>query len=155
MTARHTDNLRSRHPRQRLLLAIAAALFVIAAVIVLVVVWRRGSDGPASGSPDAVTDQLAHALGAHSRKQVVAVACPGTGRAVARQTRTVLADVSSARRSGSAEVNGTVAVARIELVVSARTSASTAPPVSATVALQRADDSGWCVAAFAATLPAQ
>lgn len=155
MTARHTDNLRSRHPRQRLLLAVAVGLLAIAAVLVLVVVLRDRSDGPQPGSPDAVTDQLASALTAHSRKQVAALACAGAGRAVLSQARSVLRSNRSARRVGTAEVNGAVAVGRIELDVAsagAPGSASAAPAVSATVALQKNGDT-WCVAAFAAALP--
>lgn len=144
-----TTPTRAPHPRQRLLLIIAGVLLVAVIVIVLIVTLG-GSDGPPPGSPDAVTDQLAAALQAHSPAQVAAVTCPGDDGQVSSQTRAALTGNSSAQRAGSAEVNGTVAVARIMLAPSASSSAA---PVPATVALQRSKQAGWCVAAFAAALP--
>ncbi|HEY8300786.1 MAG TPA: hypothetical protein VIG48_02705 [Jatrophihabitans sp.] len=136
------------HPRQRLLLAIAAGLIAIAVGLVLVVTLRGGSDAPAPGSPDAVTDQLAAGLQAHSATQVAATACPGASASLDRQTHSVLTDTRAAERQSATDVHGTVGVARLTLDLPRA-------PAVATVALQHPRGADWCVAAFAVTHPAR
>ena len=133
-----------RHPRQNQLLAVAAVLLGAAIVLVLVVTLRSGTDGPASGSPDAVTDSLAAALRAHDAGKVGAVSCRAARAEVARETRGVVANALTAQRHGSAQAQGSLAVAQI---------AVTTPHGSgnATVAL-RSTEGSWCVASFAVAL---
>lgn len=151
MTTPPPEPTQAAHPRQRLLLIIAGVLLAAVVAIVLVITLRGGSDAPAPGSPDAVTDQLAAALQAHSRDQVAAVACPGDSGQLAAQTRAALAVNRSAQRAGTADAQGKVAVGRIMLALSG--AASSDGPIPATVAMQQAKGSDWCVAAFAVALP--
>ncbi len=141
---RRTDILRSR---QTQLLILAGVLIVAAVVLALVVALRSGSDGPAAGSPDAVTDSLATALRAHDSGKVAASACPPARATVARETRAVVSTATAAARRGSAQIQGDVAVAQIA-VVTARASAA------ATVAL-RLRTGTWCVASFSVALPTE
>lgn len=137
---------RPTHPRQRLLLAVAAGLIAVAVALVLVVTLRSGSDGPAAGSPEAVIDRLATALQQHAPARIAALACPGTANALARRTSNVLADTRAATRQGSADTHGTVGVARLALALSNASAV-------ATVALQHPRGAGWCVAGFAVARP--
>jgi hypothetical protein len=126
-----------RHPRQNLILAGALALLAAVVVIVLVITLR-GSDGPAAGSPDAVTDQFAAAVAAHDPSAVRAVTCPAQRARLAREiTRGDLENVTSARRKVTAEVQGAVAVDLIGLQYGSQ-------PGSMTVALRQTADA-WCV----------
>jgi len=135
-----------QHPRQNQLLALAAVLIVAAVVLVLVVTLRGGSDGPASGSPDAVTDSLAAALRAHDSGKVADTACHSARVALAQQTRDVVDAVVAAARHGSAQTQGSLAVAQIAVTTSNGSA-------NATVALRSAHGA-WCVASFAVALPA-
>lgn len=134
-----------RHPRQNQLLAVATVLLVAVLVLVLVVTLRGGADGPAAGSPDAVTDSLAAALRAHDSDKVATTSCGSARTAVTRETRAVVDSVTAAARHGSAQTQRDVAVAQIA-VTTANGSAN------ATVALRRTDGA-WCVASFAVALP--
>ncbi|HEY2296832.1 MAG TPA: hypothetical protein VGH43_03820 [Jatrophihabitans sp.] len=126
-----------RHPRQNLILACAGALLAAVVVIVLVLTLS-GSDGPATGSPDAVTDQLAAALHAHDVAGVRDLSCRAQRAIVARDvTRGALAHVTSARRKATAEVQGDVAVDLIGLEYGSQ-------PGSMTVALRHVGDA-WCI----------
>ena len=138
--------MRSRHPRQRLLLAIAVGLIALAVTLVLVVTLRRGSDGPAAGSPDAVTDQLAAAVLAHSPARVGELSCAGDQRAVVRRLRGLTRDLATATRRGTAQVQGDVAVGLVGL----RTSTSSSG--SMTVALRQVGTT-WCVTSIAPSIP--
>jgi hypothetical protein len=134
-----------RHPRQNQLLGVAGVLIVAAIALALVVTLGGGSDGPAAGSPDAVTDSLAAALRAHDSGKVADTACRSARAAVRQGTRSVLDSVVAATRHGSAHTRGNLAVAQIA-VTTANGSAN------ATVAL-RSTGGGWCVASFAVALP--
>jgi hypothetical protein len=135
----------ARHPRQNQLLALAGVLIVVAVALVLVVTLRGGSDGPASGSPDAVTDSLAAALRAHDSGKIADTACRSARAAVARGTRGVVAGVVGATRHGSAQTQGALAVAQIAVTTASGSA-------NATVAL-RSTGGAWCVASFAVALP--
>ena len=136
-------------------------MLVVAAGILVLVVTLGGSDGPAAGSPDAVTDDLAAAVQAHDAARVSALSCVSPRARVIREVGGVLDRTTSAQRDGSADVRGDVAVNRIKLDVDQRhllpgpsgaaTSTSNAS-VIATVALQRVAGK-WCVGAFAVALP--
>jgi hypothetical protein len=133
-----------RHPRQNLILAVAAGLLAAVVVIVLVVTLR-GSDGPPAGSPDAVTDQLAAALRAHDVARARAVACTGQRAQVTRAIgRALPGELESAQRRASAEVQGEVAVDLIALQSATQSG-------SMTVALRQGADA-WCVTSIAVSM---
>jgi hypothetical protein len=133
-----------RHPRQNLILAVAAALLAAVVVIVLVVTLR-GSDGPASGSPDAVTDQFAAALRGHDTARMQELTCAPQRGTVAHALADAPTDITSAVRRGSAEVQGEFAVDLIDL-------RSAAASGSVTVALREVSGT-WCVGSVAIALP--
>jgi hypothetical protein len=142
----HSEPARpARHPRQNQLLAAAGVLIVAAVVLVLIVVLRSGSDAAPSGSADGIIDSFAAALRSHDADKVAAVTCRADRAAVASQTRAVLPVVTAATRKGSAQTQGTIAVAQI---------AVTGPSGSANATVAAQQSAGaWCVASFAVALP--
>jgi hypothetical protein len=129
--------------RQTVLLGVAGALIAAAVVLALVVTLGR-SDGPAPGSPEAVADDFAAALRTGSADRVAELACGAARDRVARAARPVLGQ--AAARSGSAAVQGAVAVARLR--ITPRSGAA----LVGTLGLQQSDGT-WCVQAFVAAAP--
>jgi hypothetical protein len=136
---------RRQHPRQNLILVVAGVLVAVTVVLVLVVTLG-GSDGPAAGSPDAVTDDFAAAVRAHDSARIGALSCPAQRALVARPLRGLLKDLASAQRKGSAAVQGEAGVALIAVQTSTKSSGSM------TIALRRTETS-WCVASLAISIP--
>lgn len=126
--------------RQRLLLALAGALFTAVVVIVLVVTLG-GSDGPAPGSPEAITDSFVSALRAPDRAGITSLTCRPARARVAKAVAPLLGTVTSASRTGSAYVQGDNAVDRIKVHAAGH-------DLIGTVALDRTAQA-WCVAAVA------
>jgi hypothetical protein len=131
--------------RQRLVLVLAGAFFAAALALVLAVTLG-GSDGPAPGSPDAVTDNFAAAVRSADVTTAAQLSCRPARARVARAVRAVGSDVTSAGRRGSAHVQGAVALDQLQLGLSG------GKTVAATVAMSQVAGK-WCVAAFAAALP--
>lgn len=131
--------------RQRLLLVLAGALFAAAVVLVLAVTLG-GSDGPAPGSPDAITDNLAAAIRAHDATKAAQLSCRPARARVARAVGELGSGVTSASRPGTAHVQGGLALDQLRLGLSG------GKTVAATVAMNQVAGK-WCVTAFAAGLP--
>lgn len=127
----------TRLTRQQFALGAAGALVVAAVVLLIVALAGGGTDGPAPGSPEAVTDSLAAALNSGSAAGVRAVTCVPARRPVLRALHGDLGSVHNAARSGQVRTQGRVGVSRLTLRVAG--SAKTA-----TVALAKSG-SGWCV----------
>lgn len=138
---------RTPHPQQKALLAAAGGLLAVALVLVLVVVLTGGSDGPAPGSPDALTDRFASALRAHDPNSVAALSCRSARRSVAHATRPVLDSITAAQRVGSAKLFSDIALARI-------TVAGSVPAGEIATVSFRMVRRSWCVAGFAMAAPA-
>jgi hypothetical protein len=134
-----------QHPRQNLILAGAGVLFA-AVIVIILIVALGGSDGPAAGSADAVTDDFASALRVHDATRIGTLSCVPQRNLVARASRGLLKDVTSASRKGSASVQGDVAVALISVQTSTKSSGSV------TVAL-RQTGTLWCIESIAISLP--
>ncbi|HZZ97112.1 MAG TPA: hypothetical protein VFE19_08855 [Jatrophihabitantaceae bacterium] len=126
--------------RQLQLLVLSGLLVASIAVLVLVLLLRDGSTGPATGSPDAVTDSFAAALRAGSVHQVRAVAC-APARVVLASSQALLGATTSASRQGSAAVQGSIAVERLALTAQGKEQVGT-------VALRRLSGR-WCVQGLA------
>jgi hypothetical protein len=134
---------RSAHRRQNQVLIVAGALIAAAVVLLLVVLLGGGDDGPAKGSPEAVTDQFAGALRSGQDARITAVSCASARAAVLTGARPVLGRVTSAHRSGGAAVSAEVAVARLALSVGGKHEVGT-------LALRKQPGT-WCVAGFVAS----
>jgi hypothetical protein len=137
--------------RQGVVLAVALALIVAAAVLALVATLG-GSDGPAAGSPDAVTDDFAGAFGSGHAGRLAAVACPGSQARLTQAAEHLPDGVSAATRLGSATVRGDVGVARVEVHLDGRSGTPSVVFV-ATVGLHRVTGA-WCVQSVALAGPA-
>jgi hypothetical protein len=119
---------------------LAGALFA-AVIVVVLVVTLDGSDGPAPGSPEAITDSFASALRSPDRLAIATLSCRPARARVAAAVEPLLGTVTSASRSGAAFVQGSNAVDRITLQADGR-------DMIGTVALSRTTDA-WCVSAVA------
>ncbi len=127
--------------RRQLQLLVLSGLFVAAAAVaVLVLLLRDGPTGPATGSPDAVTDSFAAALHAGSAQQVRSVAC-APSRALLHASHALLGTSTSASRQGSAAIQGSIAVERLALTTQGKDQVGT-------VALRRVRGR-WCVQGLA------